>query len=258
MMKLGTCAYSYRDLLTAKKITLEQFLDIAAGLNFDGVELTSYYFPEETKSYLVSIKRECFVRGLDISGTAVGGNFANEDPEKRKAQIDHVKDWIVKSAILGSSVLRVFAGAKPDGVDRDTAENWIRDGLAACEPLAREEGVILALENHGGLTSDAAGTLALVKPLDSPWVGINLDFGNFKGDIYEQFAQCAPFTVTTHAKKAYHEGDARVLVDYRKVVRTMRDAGYNGYISIEYEEKEPPIDGVDRFAAYIRGCMVDA
>ncbi len=257
-MKLGTCAYSYRELLTSNKMTLEQFLDIAVGLNFDGVELTSYYFPEETKEYLVSIKRECFVRGLDISGTAVGGNFSNEDPEKRKAQIAHVKDWITKSATLGSSVLRVFAGGQPEGVDRETAENWVRDGLAECEPLARQEGVILALENHGGLTSDAAGTLALVKPIDSPWVRINLDYGNFTGDVYEQFAKCAPYTVTTHAKKTHRQGEERVLVDYRKVVRTMRDAGYNGYISIEYEEKEPPLTGVDRFAAYIRGCMVDA
>jgi sugar phosphate isomerase/epimerase len=257
-MKLGTCAYSYRDLLTNDQMTLEQFLETAVELNFDGVELTSYYFPEETKEYLVKIKRECFVRGLDISGTAVGGNFADPDEANRRAQIDKVKDWVEKSAILGSTVLRVFAGGQPEGVERGVAEDWVRDALAECAVPARREGVILALENHGGLTSDADGTLALVEPLNDPWVGINLDYGNFTGDIYEQFARCAPLTVTTHAKKAYRVGEERDYVDYRKVVRTMLEAGYNGYISIEYEEPEPPIVGVDRFAAYIRGCMADA
>lgn len=257
-MKLGTCAYSYRELLTSGKMTLDEFLDTAASLNFDGVELTSYYFPEESREYLLRIKRDTFVRGLDISGTAVGGNFANADKKARKDQIAKVKDWLEKSAILGSSALRVFAGGQPEGVERSEAEDWVRDGLAECAKVAEREGVILALENHGGLTSDADGTLALVTPLDSPWVRINLDYGNFTGDVYEQFERCAPYTLTTHAKKTYRVGEQREPVDYRKVVRTMRDAGYNGYISIEYEEKEPPIQGVDRFAAYIRGCMVDA
>ena len=66
-MKLATCAYSYRDLLTDGKMTLEGFMDLAAELNFDGIEWTSYYFPETTKSFLTRIKRETFDRGLDIS-----------------------------------------------------------------------------------------------------------------------------------------------------------------------------------------------
>ena len=57
--------------------------------------------------------------------------------------------------------------------------------------------MILALENHGGLTADAAGTLALVEPFDgNPWVRLNLDFGNFTGDIYGQYEACAPCTAS--------------------------------------------------------------
>jgi len=119
--------------------------------------------------------------------------------------------------------------------------------------------VILALENHGGLTADAAGTLALVEPFDgNPWVRLNLDFGNFTGDIYGQYEACAPCTATTHTKVTVRQGEGREPIDYRRVVRIMRAAGYNGYISIEYEEKEPPIPAVERFAAYLRGCIVDA
>jgi len=256
-MKLSCCAYSYRELLTSGKMTMEQFLDTAVELGLDGVELTSYYFPEESAEYLHYLKREVFVRGLDVSGTAIGGNFVQETAEKRREQIEHVKDWIEKSARLGSSVLRVFAGGVPEGVDRSTAEQWVRDGLQECAEEGAKHGVILGLESHGGLTADADGILALVKPLrDNPWVGINLDFGNFTGDVYEQYAKCAPYTVTTHAKVTVRQGERREELDYRKIVRIMADAGYKGYISIEYEEPREPIFGVSQFAAYLRGCLV--
>lgn len=257
-MKLACCAFSYRGLLKSGKMTLEQFLDTAVELRFDGVELTQYYFPEETPDYLHHIKREAFVRGLEVSGTAVGGNFSDADEGKRRGQIEHVKDWIAKSEMLGSPVMRVFAGTVPDGVERSSAEQWVRDALAECAEVGAAHGVVLALENHHGLTEDAEGTLALVEPLDSPWVGINLDFGNFTGDIYGQYSRCAPHTVTTHAKGTVPQGEEREQVDYRRVVRIMREAGYRGYISIEYEEPEEPLAGVSHFAAYLRGCLVDA
>ncbi len=258
-MKLSCCAYSYRSLLTKDKMTLESFLDTCVRLGFDGVELTQYYFPTETDEYLNNLKREVFGRGLEVSGTAVGGNFSNADAEARQKQIEHVKDWLVKSSRLGSPVLRVFAGGQPDGVDKETAEGWVKDGLAQCAGVAAECGVVLGLENHGGLTATAEGVLPLLEPFaDNPWVGLNLDFGNFTGDIYGQYAQCAPHTVTTHTKVTVRQGDEREQVDYRKVVAIMREAGFNGYMAIEYEERDDPVIGVDRFAAYLRGCIVDA
>ena len=258
-MKLGTCAYSYRDLLTSGKMTMVEFLDLAAELNFDGVELTGYYFAEETKDYLVGLKREAFARGLDICATATGGNFADVDQNKRAEQIAKVQAWIEISAILGSTALRVFAGACPEGVELAFARKWVVDGLAECAPKAASEGVILALENHGGLTADAEGTLALIEPFEeNPWVQLNLDFGNFTGDIYSQYTACAPYAATTHTKLTVRQGEEREPVDYRRVVRLMREAGYSGYLNIEYEEKEPPIPYVERFASYLRGCLVDA
>jgi len=138
-MKLATCAYSYRDMLSSGEMTLEAFMDLASELSFDGIEWTSYYFPETTKPYLTRIKHETFVRGLDVSGTATGGNFANPDPGKRAAQIQNVKEWLVRSTWLGSPVLRVFAGACPEGVDVEEARKWVTDGLAACQLPRRRE-----------------------------------------------------------------------------------------------------------------------
>jgi sugar phosphate isomerase/epimerase len=240
-------------------MTLEGFLGTCAELGFDGVELTQYYFPGEDDDYLHHIKREALRLGLGVSGTAVGGNFSNLDPEARRKQIRHVIDWLAKSEKLGSPVLRVFAGGKPDEVDLKTAQGWVHAGLAECAEVAARHGVVLGLETHGGMTATAEGALALVEPfVDNPWVGINLDFGNLHGDIYAEYAALAPRTVTTHAKTTVRQGEGRELIDYRRVVRMMREVGFRGWLAIEYEDPEDPLVGVDRFAAYLRGCMEDA
>ncbi len=258
-MKLGCCAYSYRDLLTSGDMSLESFLDAAVEIGCDGVELTQYYFGEETPEYLNHVKREAFRRGLDVAGTAVGGNFSAASADARARQIEHVKDWLAKSARLGSPVLRVFAGGCPEGIDEEQARRWVREGLDGCLEAARQHGVVLALENHGGLTASADGTLDLLAPFaDEPWIGLNLDLGNFTGDIYAQYARCAPHAVTAHAKVSVAQGDGRELVDYGRALRVLRQGGYRGYLSIEYEEPGDPVVGVARFAAYLRGCLSDA
>jgi sugar phosphate isomerase/epimerase len=258
-MELSCCAYSYRDLLTSGRMTLESFLDTCAELAFDGVELTQYYFPEETAEYLNHVKRQAFARGLDVSGAAVGGNFANADADARRRQVEHVRDWLAKAARLGAPTLRVFAGGVPEGVSHETAAGWVREGLDECSEAAAACGVVLGLENHGGLTATAGGALALLEPYqDNPWVGLNLDFGNFTDRIYEQYALCAPYAVTTHAKVTVRQGDEREAIDFRHVVRILRDANYRGYLAIEYEEPDDPAVGVSRFAAYLRGCLSDA
>ncbi len=205
-------------------MTYEGFLDTCAALGFDAVELTQYYFPEESDEYLNHIKREVFARGLAVSGTAVGGNFANEDAAKRRKQIEHVKDWLVKSQKLGSACMRVFAGAKPDGVDLKTARSWVIDGLAECSEVAAKCGVILGVETHGGMTGTAAGVLALLKPFKKdPWVGLNLDFGNLTGDIYGQYR--APGAERRHDARQGDRAPGRRPRDRRLPPRGAHDAG---------------------------------
>src|SRR5205823_11660133 len=78
-LRVGCCAYSYRDYLTGKKIpamTLEQFLETVAEIGIDGVELTSYYFPKDvTAAYIHKLANRCFLLGLDVNGTAIGNTF---------------------------------------------------------------------------------------------------------------------------------------------------------------------------------------
>ena len=91
-------------------MTLDDFIHIAREIRLDGVELTSYYFPETTDDYIYSLKRIVFQNGLDISGTAVGGAFTEPDKKKLAEHIKMVKEWVDISQKLGATVMRVFAG----------------------------------------------------------------------------------------------------------------------------------------------------
>lgn len=250
-MQLSCCAYSYRQALQGGEMTLPDFLRLSRELGCDGVELTAYYFASTERPYLNDIKRLAHKEGLAISGTAVGNDFAQPDADKRRAHIEMTKTWIEHSVVLGAPTLRVFAGPVREGDTEENAFQRVVEGLQECVALAEERGVLLALENHGGITSTAEQTLRLYNAVNNPWLGLNLDFGNFHGDIYSQFVACAPYAVATHAKVRAEKQD----VDYTKVREIMDSAGYRGFLAIEYEEEEPAQTGVPRFASTLRAVL---
>jgi sugar phosphate isomerase/epimerase len=251
-MRLGCAAYSYRDLLKPDAMSLEQFVETCAAMELDGVELTAYYFPSTERDYLHHLKRHCFLRGQHILGTAVGSNFTQVDDQKRRDHVRMTLDWIDHSVALGAPCIRVFAGPVPEGVSEEQAYAWALACLQECVARGSERGVAVALENHGGVTGTAAQVQRFLDAIDSPWFGVNLDFGNFRLDPYAEFAQLAPRTITTHAKVTSRFGDDHREVDYRRVRDVLEQAGYRGYISVEYEESEDPASGVPRFVERLK------
>jgi len=232
-------------------MSLEQFVDTCVEMGLDGVELTSYYFSSTDRAALNALKRHCFLRGMHVLATAVGSNFTQADEAKRREHVRMTKDWIDHSVVLGAPCIRVFAGPIAEGVTEDQAFGWAVECIQECVVHAEPRGVAVALENHGGVTSTAAQVEKFLDRIDSPWFGVNLDFGNFRLDPYAEFARIAPRTITTHAKLTSRFGDDHGEVDYRRVRKIMEDAGYRGYISIEYEEKEDPATGVPEFARHL-------
>src|SRR5262245_40552585 len=203
-LKLSIAAYSYRQYLTGTppKIDLFDFVSLAADMALDGVEPTSYYFPPEvTTDYLNRLKLHAFTLGLDISGTAVGNNFCLPPGPKRDEQIALVRRWIDRAAELDAPVIRIFAGSVPRGGSEEQAVAWAIEGINAVLPHAVKRGIVLALENHGGITGTPDQVLKLVKAVDSPNFGVNLDTGNFRGsDQYAQFSKLAPYAFNVQVK----------------------------------------------------------
>jgi len=251
-MRIGCCAYSYRDLLNSGEMTLPDFIETCHQLGLDGVELTAYYFPTTDRPFLNDIKRCCASYGLHVAGTAVGSNFCQADEGKLREQIDMTKQWIDHSVVLGAPCIRVFAGPVPEGHTEDEAVAWAVAAMRECAEYGAQRGVIVALENHGGITATAPQVLRLVREVNHSWFGLNLDFGNFR-DPATEFAPVAKHAVTTHAKVTHHDASGQPQrVDYCFARQVMDAVGYKGYISIEFEEPEDPREGVPAFVEELK------
>lgn len=229
-------------------MTLDAFVDNAALMGIDGVEMTSYYFPEPLDTgYLHRIARRAWIAGLDIAGTAVGNTFALPPGPERDRQIELVRRWIEFTPELGGRYIRVFAGPAPDGVSDDIARGWVVDCLRTCCSEAGKRGLVLALENHGGVVALPEGMLEIMRQVDSEWFGVNLDTGNFQtADPYADVARLAPYAVTTHVKTETVRGGVREDADLPRLAGIMRDAGYRGYLHLEYEAAEDAATAVPR------------
>ncbi|HEY2909686.1 MAG TPA: sugar phosphate isomerase/epimerase family protein, partial [Gemmataceae bacterium] len=202
-LKLSLAAYSFRDFLQLKRptMTLFEFIDMAADLPLDAVELTSYYFADTSDAYLDKLRAHAAKKKLAISGVPVGNNFTMKDDGKRAEQVKLVKDWTARAAKLGAKTVRIFAGPLAKGEQLADAQKRVVDAMNECCEVAEKLGVYLALENHGGITDTPEHLLELVKPIKSSALGVNIDTGNFHTpDPYADIAKIAPYGVVAQVK----------------------------------------------------------
>lgn len=246
-LQLSLAAYSFRDTFKhkdpARRITMENFIDYCADQGCAGAEVTSYFFPEPiTHDYLIKLKRQAFLRGIAISGSAVGNNFALPPGADRDKNIQLVKTWVDHCVVLCAPHIRVFAGPTPDK-DIGPAKKRCIEALEECGEYAGKRGIFLGLENHGGIVTEPDDLLEIVNAVKSPWVGINLDTGNFHtDDPYADLARCAPYAVNVQVKTEIKRrgAPAKEESDVKRLVKILRDANYQGFVALEYEAKPDP------------------
>jgi sugar phosphate isomerase/epimerase len=245
--KFSLAAYSYRDLLTGKsgkpaQLTLEDFITDCAKMGLEGTELTGYYFPANpTPEYLRKIKEITFRLGLDISGTAIRNDFCYPGGPEWYREVQHVKRWVDYADTMGAPVIRIFSGM-PHGTSEAEAHRLAVAGFEEACDYAGQRGIYLALENHGGLSTKVDDMLALIRDVKSPWFSVNLDTGNFHTeDPYADLEKIAPYATNVQVKVVIPDskGNKRPS-DYRRLAKILSDAGYRGYIVLEYEEAEDP------------------
>jgi sugar phosphate isomerase/epimerase len=262
-LRLSMAAYSFRQELDLKRkprpsMTLDDFIDLAAGYDLDAVELTAYYFSQTTPDYLAHLKGRCTRMGLDISGTAVGNNFCLSDPDKRREQMTYVKNWVEHTARLGGKTMRIFAGNPEKGDSEEKARARCLEAIQEACDYAGKFGVILALENHGGITATIDQILTLVQAVRHDWFGVNLDTANFHSrDPYADLARLAPYAVIVQLKTEVHRaGLPKEDADLPRLIDILRSANYRGYVALEYEADENARTAVpralDRLARLVR------
>jgi sugar phosphate isomerase/epimerase len=260
-LKLSLAAFSYRDYLIRPKKTMDLFgfVDLAADLALDAVELTSYYFPDNvTAENLHRLKQHAFLLGLDVSGTSVMNDFCLPPGGELDKQREHVRTWIGNAAELDAPFVRIMSGNWIQGTPDEELEKRVVDQIESLLPYAAEKGVTLALENHGGgVTVTGDQLVRLVRSVTGPNFGVNLDTGNFHGeDPYAEIALTAPYAVNVQVKtEIRRKGRSKEPADLAKTIEILREAKYSGYVVLEYNAPEDPKTAVPRFLKTLRSLI---
>jgi L-ribulose-5-phosphate 3-epimerase len=271
--RFAVSTYSYWHL-RGDKYPIEKVIDHAADLGFDGVEILHRQMSGESPAYLNALKRQAFNRSLDLVMLSIHQGFVYPDKAERRKNVEHTERCIDIAAQLGIPAIRLNSGRwntvksfddlmkvkgnEPPitGYNNDDAFKWCVESIRECLPKAEKAGVLLALENHWGLTTSVDMLLRIWREVNSPWLGINLDTGNFPGDPYSDFTKVAPHATIVQAK-TYHGGGVwyTLDLDYKKMAGILRAANFQGYISLEMEGNEPAETAVPKSLAALRAAF---
>ena len=269
---IGVSTYSFWQFNGPKEnAPIEDCIEKAAEMGFDGIEFLLVQMQSEENSYLQKLKRQAFHAGLDLMGFSTHQGFVYPEKEKRQAEVEKTIHQIELAYQLGIPTMRLNTGRwgtiasfddlmankgiEPvlEGYTEEDGFKWVIDAIEQCIPTAEKCGVTIGLENHWGLGRTSEGVLRIVNAIDSPWLRVTADTGNFLERQYEQLEMLAPMTSLIQAKTYFGGGKWYTLdIDYQRVAEIFRKVNYRGYISIEFEGNEDPMTAVPKSLELLR------
>jgi sugar phosphate isomerase/epimerase len=272
--RIAVSTYSFWRFRDDSKLSIDECIDEAARMGFDGVEILHMQMENESPGYLQRLKQRAFVNGLDLCGFSTHQGFLSPDAAKRQKNIDHTIHTIELAYALGIPTIRVNTGRwgtakdfdelmanrgiepRLAGYTDDDGFKWVIDSLEKCLPAAERCGVTMGLENHWGLGLTPEGVLRIVDAFKSPWLQVTLDTGNFLEDPYDRLELLAPKAVFVQAK-TYHGGGIwyTLDLDYPRIAKMLRRHNYHGYISLEFEGKADYRTAIPKSLATLRAAF---
>jgi sugar phosphate isomerase/epimerase len=247
-MKIGLCSWSYNRTFKSGKMDLEKLLHVCAeDLKVGGIDIIDVHLKSKDPAYLLKIKKLATDLQVTISAVSPGNSFGKDKEADEKAEVENVNSWTDVAYLLGAPNLRIFAGWGPK--ERHTAL-WpkVVSSIQACAKYAAKKGITLAIESHndGGYLPTSIETHKLLDDVNSPWVKLNLDTGNYHDpDMYAALKKSMPYVTHMHAKihKMTKDGKEEEF-DYDKIFTILKDANYRGFFNVEYEGKEEELEYV--------------
>ena len=271
---IGVSTYSFWRFKNEEYRPAGKCLELAHELGFDGVELLQMQLPDTSPAALREIKRRAFALGLPLMGYSTHQGFVSPEASKRTDNILKTTQFLEEAYDLGIPTLRVNTGRwgtsksfdelmqnrgiepRLEGFTDDEGFKWVIDCFARLVPEAEKRGVVMGLENHWGLGLTPEGVLRIVDAVRSPWLQVTLDTGNFLEEPYPKLAMLAPRTVLLQAKTYYGGGEWYTLdLDYGAIAEIMRKADYRGWISLEYEGKDPVVPSIKKSLELLRSVF---
>jgi sugar phosphate isomerase/epimerase len=277
---IAVSTYSFWRFGVGQPLTMAQCIDRAAEMGFDAVELLEVQIErvdpgkKSSNAYLQGLKQRAALNGMPLCGLSTHQGFVTPDAEKRTREVAKTAASIELAHALGIPFMRVNTGRwgttksfdrlmeqrgiEPPlaGYGDEDAYPWVIAALEELLPVAERCGVTLCLENHWGLGRTARGVLRIVEAIDSPWLRVLADTGNFLENPYEQLAMLAPRTAFIQAKTYYGGGVWYTLeLDYQRIAEIFQAVDYPGYVSLEFEGKEDARTAIPRSLELLRGAF---
>jgi sugar phosphate isomerase/epimerase len=246
----------YQFLVTNSEMTNLDFPAKAAEMGFEGVEFvnTFFYDKAEDTAYLTELKNKCAEAGVEplIIMCDAEGDLGDPDEAARQQAVQNHHKWVDAAKFLGCHAIRVNArssGSYEEQQQRAAA------GLSKLADYGAQQGVDIVVENHGGLSSNGEWLAGVMEMVNSPALGTLPDFGNFcierasptaenprpsgcaeEYDRYQGVAELMPFAKAVSAKTHnFDDQGQETRTDYEKMMRIVLDAGYRGFVGVEYE-----------------------
>jgi len=249
---ISLAQWSLHKLLFAGEITNLDFASESRAMGFDAIEYVNAFFKDKAADapYLAEMNKRAADAGVaQLLIMCDGeGNLGDPDDAKRAQAVENHRKWLEAAKTLGCHSIRVNAASAGSW---DEQQKLAADGLRRLCEIAEPFGLHVLVENHGGLSSNGEWLAGVMKRADHPLVGTLPDFGNFCMDWsradeadawydrYKGTAELMPFARAVSAKS--HEFDAEgdeVRTDYTRMLKIVKDAGYRGWIGVEFEGSE--------------------
>jgi sugar phosphate isomerase/epimerase len=248
--------YSFRQLINSGKLDMVSVPEFYKEQGIKGISYNDMFFKRLDDEYLNQVVAAVKRANRVVTCYVIEGNLAMADEAKRKAQIEADKERMRAAHKLGAPVVRINLGStgrQENADDTLGVERVIAAFKDELLPLARQLGIRIAIENHGGVSRNAANIVRIIQTTDPKWVGALVDFGNFPpATRYEEIAAVAPYAIVTHIKINEFSADGEAVdYDLPKVLGMLKKHHYKGPLSIEYEGKGDPVEGVRKTRALI-------
>jgi len=280
-MRIAASMWSLVSEARMGRLDAPAFVRYAAGIGVEGVELLDVFWRDQGREEPQALDALAET-GLPVSAYAIGNDLVQPDPHERARQVRHILAGVDTARRLGTGLLRVFSGSAKEGASAEQGRRWIVEGLREGAAYAAAHGVILALENHGLFAGRADQVRGIVDEVGSAALRATIDTGNFllvEQDpavaarelaslaAYVHLKDFAPARDDDHPDDVYTSlggrrfagrviGDGAVRLD--AVLGALRDAGYEGWLSIEYEGAGDARGGLERSVAAARLLVAGA
>ena len=246
LFKISLAEWSLHRTLFGGKMNHLDFPKVAKNeFQIDAIELVNQFFKDKAKdqAYLKDFKKRSEEEGVKLLLIMVDGEGSLGDPDKAKQKeaVENHHKWVDAAKFFGCHSIRVNADAKGQGSFEEQM-NRAAEGLAMLSEYGKKQGLNVIVENHGGLSSHGGWLAGVMKKVNMPNCGTLPDFGNFnigRGETYDRYKgvkEMMPFAKAVSAKSHdFDEQGNEIHTNYRKMMEIVLDAGYHGYVGIEYE-----------------------